>query len=126
MKPNFKMIAALALFFISIVTFAQKGTVLVKGSVFVDANNNGQRDANENGLKGVVVSDQAITVTTDDAGSYQLSSKKNLGFVMLTQPEGFTTKGSFWKKNSGRSGGDDRLPIDESYEACEVHVHSCF
>ncbi len=90
----------LALLSVSSITLAQNGPVLVKGSVFVDSNNNGQRDANENGVKGVTVSDQATTVVTDDAGFYQLASTSNLGFIMITQPDGFTTK-TFWKKIPG-------------------------
>src|SRR5690349_21282801 len=98
MNNTFKLILVLTLFTFSINASAQTGSVLIKGSVFVDANNNGQRDANENGVKGVTVSDQATAVATDDAGFFQFTSSKNLGFLVITQPDGFTTKGSFWKK----------------------------
>jgi Icc protein len=98
MKPIFKAILVIILFTTSPDTLAQTSSILIKGSVFVDSNNNGQRDANENGIKGVTVSDQATAVVTDDAGFFQFTSSKNLGFVVITQPDGFTTKGIFWKK----------------------------
>lgn len=96
MKTRIISLLILTLLFVSAISYAQ--TVTIKGSVFIDLNNNGLRDANENGLKGVIVTDQATTVTTDEAGFYQLTSTKNLGFVVITQPDGFTSKGTFWKK----------------------------
>ena len=42
------------------------------GVVYHDANNNGERDANEKGLAGVRVSNGKDIVTTDDDGSYKL------------------------------------------------------
>jgi Icc protein len=98
MKTNFKMILAVTLLFVATTALSQTGSVLIKGSVFIDSNNNGLRDANENGVKGVTVSDQSMVVATDDAGFFQFNSSKNLGFVFITQPDGFTTKGTFWKK----------------------------
>lgn len=82
---------------ISALQAQQQKPVTIKGSVFVDTNNNGLRDANENGVKDVVVSDQAAVVVTDAAGFFQFESTANLGFVVVTQPEGYTVKGLFWK-----------------------------
>lgn len=83
----------------SICSIAQPmNTVSVKGSVFLDINNNGARDANENGVKGIVVSDQVTSVVTDEAGFFQFESRDAHGFVFVSQPEGYTVKGQFWKK----------------------------
>src|SRR5262245_373832 len=97
MKPmqyKFSLLVSLMSVF-AIITSAQ--TVSVKGSVFLDANNNGLRDANENGIKGVTVSDQAASVITDAAGFFQLQGKGSPGFIFVTQPDGFAVKGSIWK-----------------------------
>jgi predicted MPP superfamily phosphohydrolase len=96
---KFRFISSLALaMFIMISATAQQKTIAVTGSVFVDTNNNGLRDANENGVKGVTVSDQGITMMTDEAGFFQFQSTSNLGFIQVVQPDGYTVKGSFWKK----------------------------
>jgi hypothetical protein len=55
-------------FLLSLAASAQ----VITGHVFVDTNNNGVKDKNEEGIKGVVVSDQVNTATTDTGGSYQL------------------------------------------------------
>ena len=44
----------------------------VRGAVFVDANGNGLRDANERGVAGVAVSNQDTVVTTDASGTFRV------------------------------------------------------
>ncbi len=77
-----------------IISFA----VSVKGYVFVDKNANGIRDKNESGVKDVMISDQVTIVTTNADGFYQFESTHNLGYVFISQPNGFIVKGLFWKR----------------------------
>lgn len=76
-------------------SFAQK-IETVSGYVFVDNNQNGIKDSNEEGIKNVAVSDQVNVVTTDANGFYQLNNS-GYGFIFISVPDGYTTK-SFWQK----------------------------
>ncbi|MBI1782722.1 MAG: metallophosphoesterase, partial [Sphingobacteriales bacterium] len=76
-------------------TFAQKNET-VTGYVFIDNNQNGIKDGNEEGIKNVAVSDQVNVVTTDVNGFYQLSNS-GYGIVFISLPDGYTTK-NFWQK----------------------------
>jgi len=69
----------------------------VSGIVFVDRNGNGSRDANESGLPGVVVSDQMSVSYTDSAGRFSIEAA-GYGLVSITQPNGYATRGSFWRR----------------------------
>ncbi len=76
----------------------------VSGSVFVDRNGNGIRDAGETGVAGVAVSDQASVVRTDASGAFVLPSGGGYGLVFISVPDGYRSEGRFWK-----SVGDGRL-----------------
>ena len=67
---NYLHILLLSLSLVAILpqTNAQAGKTIT-GYVFEDLNQNGTRDANEPGIKGVVVSDQVNIVITNDQGS---------------------------------------------------------
>ncbi|HLK30979.1 MAG TPA: metallophosphoesterase [Puia sp.] len=69
----------------------------VSGFVFIDKNNNGIKDANESGIAGVSVSDQANVVKTNADGSYQINNLKGYGLVMISIPSGYKSN-SFWKR----------------------------
>jgi predicted MPP superfamily phosphohydrolase len=69
----------------------------VTGTVFVDRNGNGTRDAGESGLAGVPVSDQVTIVTTDADGRFAIEAA-GYGYVFVEQPEGFAVRGSFWRR----------------------------
>jgi hypothetical protein len=60
----------------------------VSGTVFVDLNQNGARDAGEPSRAGVVVSNGLDLVRTDAEGRYSLA-KGPRGFVFITRPVGF-------------------------------------
>ncbi len=74
--------------------------VILKGYVFVDGNRNGLRDKNEKGVKGVLISDQVEVVSTNETGYYELASECRFGLIHISQPDGFTVNGSFWKSVS--------------------------
>jgi predicted MPP superfamily phosphohydrolase len=86
-------ILILLLLYLPLTSFA----TTIKGYVFIDKNGNGVRDKNESGIKDVVVSDQVATTTTNAEGFYQFESSQNFGFLFISQPSGFATKGLFWK-----------------------------
>jgi len=73
------------------------GGQMITGQVFVDANGNGLRDKNEEGLKGVVISDQVSTAETDANGAYQLNAR-GYGFVFASVPGGYSASKSSWQK----------------------------
>jgi 3',5'-cyclic AMP phosphodiesterase CpdA len=69
---------------------------LVHGTVFVDRNGNGVRDANEPPLRGVMVSNQDAVVVTDSTGSFEIAPGPN-GIVFVSEPDGYRAIGSFWR-----------------------------
>jgi hypothetical protein len=80
-------------FLLSLATSAQ----VITGHVFVDSNNNGVKDKNEEGVKGVVVSDQVNTVKTAADGAYQLSAQ-GYGFAFISVPNGYNSVKGAWQK----------------------------
>ena len=76
----------------------------ITGRVFVDTNNNGIQDKNEEGVKSVVVSDQVNTTITDASGAYELKAQGN-GFVFISLPNGYKSK-NIWQKISGNASID--------------------
>ena len=66
------------------------------GSVFVDVNGNGVRDAGERGVAGVAVSNQDAVTTTDAAGRFHLP-RGGAGIVFITVPDGYRSLGMFWR-----------------------------
>jgi len=72
-------------------------TAQTSGSVFLDRNANGRRDPGEQGLAGIVVSDQAQAVRTDSAGTFRLTAGGGYGLVFVSVPDGFPAVGRFWK-----------------------------
>ncbi len=69
---------------------------LVNGSVFVDRNGNGQRDAGERGLAGVSVSNQDAVVATDSAGEFRIERGPN-AIVFVSVPDNHRIVGRFWR-----------------------------
>ena len=70
--------------------------VRLDGVVFVDANGNGVRDANETGLRGVMVSNQDTVAVTDASGAFQLPAGSS-GIVFVSVPDRYRAIGSFWR-----------------------------
>ncbi len=84
----------------------------VTGTVFLDLNGNGVRDAGERGLPNVVVSNQDTVVTTDASGAFRMSSAGS-GVVFVSLPDGYRAVGNFWRATDGSASlafGLARLP----------------
>ena len=88
-------LAAILLLLVAVPPQAQAPTP-VAGVVFDDANKNGRRDAGEQGLGGVVVSNQHDVVQTAADGTYTLPSA-GYGVVFVSLPSGFGSVGHFWQ-----------------------------
>lgn len=73
------------------------------GSVFVDANGNGIRDAAERGVAGVAVSNQDAVTTTDASGRFHLP-RGGAGIVFVSVPDGYRPLGRFWRAVADTSG----------------------
>ena len=100
----------------------------VTGRVFVDANGNGVYDAGETPLAGVAVSDQVQEVLTGDDGTFTLEAR-GYGLVFVSQPDGYATRGPFWRTVSGLDTGVDfplqRTPAETDFvflHASDTHV----
>lgn len=68
----------------------------VSGSVFVDRNGNGVRDASERGVSGVADSDQEHVVVTDANGKYSIASLGGAGLVFVSVPDGYRATSAFF------------------------------
>ncbi|MGW2013446.1 outer membrane protein assembly factor BamB family protein [Streptomyces sp. NPDC001927] len=72
---------------------AEPATVTVEGSVFKDANGNGERDRGERPMPGVDVTDGAVWTTTGADGSYRLQvdpARRETDLVSIVSPDGYT------------------------------------
>lgn len=67
------------------------------GSVFLDRNGNGARDAGEPGVAGARVSDQQHTVMSGADGGWTIHLAGGYGIVYASAPVGYRVAGSFWK-----------------------------
>jgi hypothetical protein len=70
----------------------------VRGMVFLDLDADGVRDAEERGLAGVAVSDQAAVATTDAEGRFALPAAGGFGIVFVSVPRGLRLVNSFWRR----------------------------
>jgi hypothetical protein len=70
--------------------------VTVTGSVFVDRNGNGSKDAGEEGLPGVTISDQVSLASTDASGRFSIPAA-GYGYVFVSQPDGYLVRGTYWR-----------------------------
>jgi hypothetical protein len=96
-----RFVAAAALT-LAIVPGPARGQAALRGTVFVDANGNGRRDAGERGLARVVVSNQSDVVLTDSAGQFQIG-RGTTGVVFVSIPDGYRSVGSFWRSATDSS-----------------------
>lgn len=118
-KPSF-------LIFYFLLSFSASAQ-MISGNVFVDANNNGIKDKNEEGIKGVVVSDQITTVETDGNGTYQLNAQ-GYGFVSISLPNGYKPLKSIWQKISVNTAIDfpfTKTPFPQEFKfihASDTHI----
>jgi predicted MPP superfamily phosphohydrolase len=93
----------------------------VSGVVFVDANGNGTRDANERGLADVVVSNQQQVVKTTADGTYRLPSA-GFGVVFVSVPDGYAVRGSFWR--AAANGTADFPLVSQTSRATFTFIHA--
>jgi hypothetical protein len=91
--------------------------------VYHDKNKNGQRDTSEPGIAGVAVSDQVQVVKTDAQGKYEINNSKGFGFVMISQPAGFSTTEGWQKINSENT--SLRLCAGQYSKSCFVFFYPC-
>jgi outer membrane protein assembly factor BamB/predicted phosphodiesterase len=72
--------------------------IAVEGYVFQDDNGNGQRDAGEKALAGIVVSDGLHVTQTDARGHYALADvdAADRHFVFVVTPSGYRHPGAFY------------------------------
>ena len=82
----------------SLSVHAQTSISTVSGFVFDDSNNNGIKDADEKGIKGVAVSDQVSVVVTREDGSYAIAATSGYGIIFISTPGGYLSKQGFWKQ----------------------------
>jgi hypothetical protein len=68
----------------------------MRGSVFVDANGNGHRDAGERGVARAVVSNQDAVVRTNSGGRFRIT-RGPTGVVFVSVPDGYRAIGPFWR-----------------------------
>lgn len=61
------------------------------GTVFIDINGNGLRDAGESAARNVAVSDGLNVTKTDSRGQFTLPGHESERFVFITTPSGFQT-----------------------------------
>ncbi len=69
-------------------TLASLSQADITGFVYNDLNRNGIKDAGENGIPNVMVSDQTVVVLTDKTGAYKLPDTDNVT-VFVSTPEEF-------------------------------------
>ena len=74
----------------------------IAGTVFVDRNGNGQRDAGERGLAGVAVSNQQDVAQTDADGRYRFTDAGTSGLVFVSIPSGYASR-VWYHRTSPRS-----------------------
>lgn len=122
-----KFFTTLTLIVLSITGYAQeRPKISIQGFIYIDKNKNGLRDSDEKGIPGVVVSDQEVTVTTDQTGFYRFESENTNGYVFVSQPNDFVIKESFWKKVPGDGQRQDynfsMLPAPKTNTFTFVHA----
>jgi hypothetical protein len=88
-----------------------KSSFSVSGYVFEDLNNNGAKDANEKGIRNVVVSDQVNVVTTNESGFYQIQYASTYGILFVSIPNGFQSKAWQQRVDSINSGSQINFPL---------------
>ena len=92
------------------------------GTVYLDRNGNGRRDAGESGIAEVVVSDQVDVVVTDTQGRFRIADSHGFGLVFVSVPTGYRSAGSFWRPVSGDGLDFGLTPAPAPAEFSFVHA----
>jgi predicted MPP superfamily phosphohydrolase len=92
-----RLVIILGLLGVSQTLAAQRASVY--GTVYVDRNANGRRDAGEPGIGGVAVSDQRSVAVSDANGLYRLpeSDGSFSGLIFVSVPDGYAAVGPFYR-----------------------------
>ena len=67
------------------------------GTAFIDSNGNGNKEVNEKGLAGILISDGLNFVKTDENGTYTIDGFKDFHFIMAHIPADYKTKNYYHK-----------------------------
>jgi calcineurin-like phosphoesterase family protein/gag-polyprotein putative aspartyl protease len=97
----------------------------ISGYVFLDSNHNGIKDDNEQGIKGVAVSDQVNVVITDDKGYYQINDPAGYGIIFISMPDGFAAAHGFWQKLEAPATGPS-APASINFPLSKATAHTSF
>lgn len=90
----------------------------IKGTIYVDDNQNGKRDAQERGLSSVVVSNGYQVVRTDAQGEFNMDNNPDARFVFVKAPSGFkVNKQHYLKIEEQQATYDFGLTVDASQKA---------
>jgi 3',5'-cyclic AMP phosphodiesterase CpdA len=92
-----------------------------RGSVYIDANGNGLRDAAEAGVAGVVVSNQVQVARTEADGSFVLDGR-GFGIVFVSLPDGFSAPRGWWKPVGQLGDGFGLLPAPRAETFAFLHA----
>jgi len=92
MKPGneMKLIRISVLSLLVFLPVALMSADTISGKVFLDSNGNRQPDSGEQGISGVLVSNQQDVAVTDDQGSFRLPVRDPM-VVFVTKPAGYQT-----------------------------------
>lgn len=95
-------------------SYKEQAPAAVSGVVYLDANANGKRDADEKGLPRVGVTDGVSIIDTDDSGAYTIEIKPDATTpwtpartVSVLWPENHWPVGRYWRRLSEIPGGKD-------------------
>jgi outer membrane protein assembly factor BamB len=89
-------------FALAVATGATAANVSIRGVVFNDGNEDGQRDAGEPGVPEVLVSDGDQIVRTDSEGHYAIETTTEIpNTVFVVNPSGFRLTNAFFHRISG-------------------------
>ncbi len=93
----------------------------ITGTVFVDTNGNGARDAGEAGLANVAVSNQDVVTVTDVKGAFRLPSP-GTGVVFVSTPDGYASVGNFWRSANAAAIDFPLVRLPRAAELTFVHA----
>ena len=96
------------------------GQATISGRVYNEANNSG--------IAGVAISDQATVVVTDASGKYEIRTTPGSTFIMISMPDGYKTSKEFYRRMEGNATIDFALtkttvPTEFSFiQASDTHI----
>jgi predicted MPP superfamily phosphohydrolase len=93
----------------------------ITGTVFVDTNGNGVRDAGESGMANVAVSNQDVVTVTDVKGAFRLPSP-GTNVVFVSTPDGYKSVGDFWRPANAASIDFPLARLPRATELTFVHA----